>query len=162
MKKVKGLLAVCFLVTLMGCGKSGINGDWYLYMEALPNSQFLTAEDLDAIGTHEVITIKGDKAHYKGETMLSEEEFDLKVETIDENTYNFYYDDGYLFAENVKFDGQNLTFDVDKPDQNWHAKMYYKRKQIIRNTYFLGDKELEKVIDCIQNRVQLVLDEATK
>lgn len=128
MKKVKGLLAVCFLVTLMGCGKSGINGDWYLYMEALPNSQFLTAEDLDTIGTHEVITIKGDKAHYKGETMLSEEEFDLKVESVDENTYNFLYEDGYLFAENVKFDGQNLIFDVDKPEYNWHAKMYYKRK----------------------------------
>lgn len=128
MKKVKGLLAVCFFVTLMGCGKSGINGDWYLYMETLPNSQFLTAEDLDAIGTHEVITIKGNKAHYKGETLLSEEEFDLKVESVDENTYNFLYEDGYLFAENVKFDGQNLTFDVDKPECNWHAKMYYKRK----------------------------------
>ena len=128
-RKIIAALVVLALsiMAFTGCGEKGIEGTWVLTEEIQADGTKISKKDLERVGVAETYVIKDGKVTYTADvdTMEKPVTFELVLEDLGDNRYNFNIPNGTFTFVTVDVKGNTMSYYVGEGEDI--SKMIFKR-----------------------------------
>ena len=128
-RKIIAALVVLALsiMAFTGCGEKGIEGTWVLTEEIQADGTKISKKDLERVGVAETYVIKDSKVTYTADvdTMEKPVTFELVLEDLGDNRYNFNFPNGTFTFVTVDVKGNTMSYYVSEGEDI--SKMIFKR-----------------------------------
>lgn len=119
------LLAAVMLLSLAGCGKATIEGDWVLVKETWGDGSVWSKEQLEDEGIAETYHIEGDTVSYTCHVLGQDIKFDMDLVDNGDGTYTFKIGDIVFATATLK----KNTFSYTVGEGKDASTMYFERQK---------------------------------